>query len=352
MFNSFRRPGPLCLLKPVTLAILGIGAVSLIVSPAHAGMDVVQLAQVVDTDSMSSRSVGDVIETMRQWKLITLIVSMILVIALLFAGGLLRPGGYAKAGLRDVSMMPAVVWLFAAFVVMLAASSAQPLITKSGWFQEPEYTAQQIGTINQLTSYVFAIIAGLGMLFVLKRSTMSDGECKAGLGLSLLDLPVGLGCFFLAYPFIELMNMLGVFLYEQTQGAAPHGMAHPTLKLFEESPNDPWVWAMLAGAVIGAPFVEELVYRVFLQGALLKWLKSPWLAIVITALIFAGIHRVGLNPVPWHALIPIFAVGLACGVAYERTRRVGVPIMIHLCFNLLNVILAMLVNAEASQTGV
>ena len=35
---------------------------------------------------------------------------MILVIAFLFAGGLLRPGGFAKAGLRDLTTLPAVVF--------------------------------------------------------------------------------------------------------------------------------------------------------------------------------------------------------------------------------------------------
>lgn len=332
--------------------IFGLITLGLIVSPALGGAEMLTLAQVVDTGGVQSQRVGDVLETMRQWKLVTLSVSMVLVIALLFAGGLLKPGGYAKAGLRDVSLLPAVVWLFAAFVVILALSSAPTLISKIQWVQDQGYDEMQIRTINTVGSYVFAIIAGIGMLFVLKRSTIEEGESKSGLGLSLLDLPVGLGCFFLAYPFIELMNMLGVFMYEQTQGSMPNGMAHPTLQLLETQPDNPWVWALLGAAVIGAPFYEELVYRVFLQGAMLKWLKSPWLAIIITALIFTGMHRAGQPPVPWHALVPIFAVGLSCGIAYERTRRVGVPIMIHMCFNLLNVILALIISAEASQTGV
>ncbi len=351
MAETHRLDRPVPRVKPLIPGLFAFALVGLIVSPAIAG-EAVTLAQVVDTGDVQNKSVGDVIKTMQQWKLLTLSVSMILVIALLFAGGLLRPGGYAKAGLRDVTTLPAVVWLFAAFVVMLALSSAPTLISKVQWVQDQNYTEMQMRTIDTVGAYVFAIIAGLGMLFVLKRSTTSEGECKAGLGLSLLDIPVGLGCFFLAYPFIELMNMLGVFLYEQTQGALPDGMAHPTLKLLEDSPNDPWVWALLGAAVIGAPFFEELVYRVFLQGALLKWLKSPWLAIIITALLFTGMHRLGQPPVPWHALVPIFAVGLSCGIAYERTRRVGVPIMIHMCFNLLNVILALIISADASQTGV
>jgi membrane protease YdiL (CAAX protease family) len=311
------------------------------------------MAQAVDTSGVQDKSVGDLVETMQQWKLVFLGVSLLLVIALLFAGGLLRPGGYAKAGLRDVDSLPSVVWLFAIFVVFLAASSAPQLISQIQWIQEQGYDATQMQAINTVGSYLFGVIAGLGMLFVLKRSSVVEGESKSGLGLSFLDVPVGLGCFVLAYPFIELMNMLGVWIYTQTQSAAPNNMGHPVLVKLENDPGNPWVWAIVGAAVIGAPFVEELIYRVFLQGALLKWLKSPWLAIIFSSLIFAGMHRLGgENSVPWHALLPIFAVGMSCGIAYERTKRVGVPITMHVCFNALNVLLALMINADAAQTGV
>lgn len=325
------------------------------VSAAHAQMDIgpagIHLAQVVDTGSVSNKSVGDVVETMKQWKVVTLSISMVLVIALLFAGGLLRPGGFAKAGLRDVSTLPAVVWVFAGFVVLLAMSSAPQIVSKIQWVQDQQYDTLQMNAINAVATYVFGAIAGLGMLFILKRSA-SGAEKNNGLGLSFLDVPVGLGCFVLAYPFIELMNMLGVFAYTQTQSAEPTGMGHPTLQTLIDNPDNPWVIALVGAAVIGAPIVEELVFRVFLQGALLKWLKSPWLSIIISAIVFAAVHRIGATPLPYHALIPIFAVGLTCGVAYERTKRVGVPITMHVCFNALNVMLALMINADAAQTGV
>lgn len=320
----------------------------LIIGAVLAGVAPEAAAQVVDSAQVQDQSVGDLLETMEKWKLATLLVSLLLVIALLFAGGLLRPGGYAKAGLRDVGSLPSVVWIFAIFVVFLAMSAAPQLVMKIQWIQDQEYDETQMEAINVVATYLFGMIAGMGMLFVLKKSTIVEGECKSGLGLSPLDLPVGLGCFVLAYPFIELMNMLGVWIYSQTQDAMPDGMAHPTLVKLENDSGNPWVWAIVGAAVIGAPFVEELVYRVFLQGALIKWLKSPWLAIIISSLVFAGMHRMGgENAVPWHALLPIFAVGLTCGIAYERTKRVGVPIMMHMCFNGLNVMLALMISADA-----
>ena len=300
---------------------------------------------------MQDQSVGDLVDKLRKWELAILGVSFLLVIALLFAGGLLRPGGFAKAGLRDISTLPSVIWLFAIMMVFLAMFAAPETIKHISWIHEQEFDETQMLAINTVGMYLFGIIAGLGMLFVLKRSTIVEGESKSGLGLSFLDLPVGLGCFMLAFPFIQLMNLLGVFAYSQTQGESPNGMGHGTLQMLVDQPENGWVWAIVASAVIGAPFVEELIYRVFLQGALIKWLKSPWLAIIFGSIIFAGMHRIG-GTVPWHALLPIFAVGMSCGIAYERTKRVGVPIMMHMCFNLYNVVLALIINANASQTGV
>jgi membrane protease YdiL (CAAX protease family) len=34
-------------------------------------------------------------------------------------------------------------------------------------------------------------------------------------------------------------------------------------------------------------------------------------------------------------------LGLAMGIAFERTKRLGVPIIMHICFNGLNVALAL-----------
>lgn len=326
----------------------------LIIGVVLAGVAPQAMGQVVDSAGVQDQSVGDLVETMKQWKLVMLGVSLVLVIALLFAGGLLRPGGYAKAGLRDVGSLPGVVWIFAIFVVFLAMSSAPQLVGKVQWVQEQQYDNTQMLAINTVTGIVFAVIAGIGMLLMLKWScTDSEKKGESGLGLSFLDFPVGLGCFVLAYPFIELMNLLGVWIYTQTQSAAPDGIGHGTLQLLVDEPENKWVWAIVIAAVIGSPVWEELVYRVFLQGAFIKWLKSPWLAIVFSSLIFAGMHRVGGGAaVPWHALLPIFAVGMSCGIAYERTKRVGVPIMMHVCFNAMNVMLALMISADASQTGV
>lgn len=315
-------------------------AIGLVAGPAA--------AQAIDTAGVTDMRLEDVFGQMQQHKLWILLISNALVIALLFAGGLLVPGGFAKAGIRDVTPMPAALWLFAGLVVFLAWSSASSVVAASGWMQNSDLDEAQRSVVVALAGYLFGAVAGIGMLFILKRSAPD-----AGMKLSGLDVPVGLGCFMLAYPFIELAAMAGVALHTQlSEGGAPPRIAHPVLQSLTENPQNVWAWGMVAGAVIGAPFVEELIYRVFLQGALLRITRSPWISILITSILFALMHRMGETPVPWHALLPIFAVGIACGVAYERTKRVGVPITIHACFNALNVVLALIIGPDAAVAGV
>lgn len=335
------------------IVALLIGLVAVAGGPVAAGETItpaMTLAQAVDTEPVTDMRVEDVVERADEYKVWIFAISAVLVVALLFAGGLLQPGGFAKAGLRDVSPMPAAVWLFAAMVVYLALSSAAPILQSTGWLEQTEWTDDQKNIVIGLVGYVFAAIAGLGMLFIFIRSAPESGTKLSG-----LDIPVGFGCFVLAYPIVALAAMLGVLLHTQLSGGeSPSNIAHPVLQKIVDDPQDAWSWALIAGAVLGAPIWEELVFRVFLQGALVKMTKSPWISILVSALLFAFLHRMGAPDarLPWHALLPIFALGVACGVGYERTKRVGVPITMHVCFNALNVVLALLMTSGGAEATV
>lgn len=86
--------------------------------------------------------------------------------------------------------------------------------------------------------------------------------------------------------------------------------------------------------VIGAPVVEEIAYRGFLQRPLLKQFSAP-LVIVFVAAVFALIH---FRPVEFPGL---FAVGLIFGVCAWRTGRVGMAIAAHVGFNLTGIAFAL-----------
>ena len=54
--------------------------------------------------------------------------------------------------------------------------------------------------------------------------------------------------------------------------------------------GETWSWVLIGAVVIGAPVVEEIVFRAFLQSGLLRSTKSPVWAILITSVVFAALH--------------------------------------------------------------
>lgn len=87
-----------------------------------------------------------------------------------------------------------------------------------------------------------------------------------------------------------------------------------------------WFLLLFVIVVIGAPFVEEFVYRGTLQPAFVERFGST-VGIVGTAVLFAAIH---LQPVEFPGL---FAFALVLGVARQRSGTLGLPIIAHMAFN-------------------
>ena len=87
-----------------------------------------------------------------------------------------------------------------------------------------------------------------------------------------------------------------------------------------------WLIGLVAIVVIGAPIVEELMYRGLLQGAAVRRFNDT-VAVVAVAAFFALIH------LRWVELPGLFVFGLMLGVCALRTRRLGMSIVGHMAFN-------------------
>lgn len=83
--------------------------------------------------------------------------------------------------------------------------------------------------------------------------------------------------------------------------------------------------------VVGAPVIEELVYRGLLQGSFATRVNEP-LALVAASLWFAAIH---FRPVEFPGL---FVAGLVFGGCLLLTGRLGTAIIAHAAFNLTGLI--------------
>ena len=86
--------------------------------------------------------------------------------------------------------------------------------------------------------------------------------------------------------------------------------------------------------VIGAPIVEELVYRGLIQRSLSSRVSDA-IAVTATAVLFTLIH---FRPIEYPGL---FAFAIVLGVCAAATRRLGLSIAVHIGFNATGLILVM-----------
>ena len=109
---------------------------------------------------------------------------------------------------------------------------------------------------------------------------------------------------------------------------------HGLLQLLEQDQSaTTLLWIVLA-AVVLAPIVEELIYRVILQ----TWLQQkapPREALVAVAVVFAAVHRLP-------DAIPLLPLALVLGYVYQQRRCFLTVVLIHMLFNAANLALALL----------
>lgn len=259
------------------------------------------------------------------------------VLVVLWKRDVIRPGSFAGAGrVREIGS-PWFVWVVAAIVVFMAAQMGSALaIALAG--RSPAGAEASVASmplrslaIVSLGSYAVGIAAAMVMGRLLARTA-------EGFGVKARHFAVGAGCFVLAYPVVFAVSSVSVAIAGLLREGEPPRVAHESLRQIIDHSGDHWAWVLAGTAIIGAPIVEEMIYRVFLQTGLLRAWRSPWLAIWATAALFAAAHISVVEP---YALPTLFVLGAAMGLAYERTKSPIVPIVMHVLFNGLNVAMAM-----------
>lgn len=109
---------------------------------------------------------------------------------------------------------------------------------------------------------------------------------------------------------------------------------HGLLQLLSDDPSvTTLLWVILA-AVILAPLLEELMYRVILQ-TWLQQIAPPREALIAVAVLFAAVHRLP-------DAIPLLPLALVLGYVYQQTRSFIAVVVLHMLFNATNLTLALL----------
>lgn len=262
----------------------------------------------------------------------TLIGGVVLASIAIWSMGLVKADGLAK-NRRDVRAFPWWLWVAAAFIVYSGVIVGSSLARMA---LQGEQNEHKVRAITTSAGFVFAIVSGLVLMRV-----ASDKSKRTGMQMATGDLRRGVVAFLIAVPFVLGTSVVSTMLYTKINQKAPDNAAHELLRLYRENPNDIWVWVLLGSAVLLAPVVEELMYRAFLQTGFLAATKRAWVAILGTSVLFTLAH-IGTPDkpnVPWHALPTLFVLSLGMGVAFERSGRIGVPILMHVLFNASNVVI-------------
>ncbi|MBI1189932.1 MAG: CPBP family intramembrane metalloprotease [Tepidisphaera sp.] len=275
----------------------------------------------------------------RLWTFANLAAAVV-IFAVLWWRGWLRPRSISTGGTRHVDSQPAFIWAGGAALVffssVLAAGAAAQLsgVPTGLYFGSPKALA-----IVQLSSYGCALLSVFFLLRLLK-----DAAPKAGLTITTRSLTLGLFAGVLAWPILTTIGTAALWVQTAITHTPPDPLGHPLLKVLRDSPDSVWAWALGACAVVGAPIVEETLYRGFLQSFVLRVTGLPWVSVLCSSAVFAMMHYDPDGGIPWAALVEIGVFGLILGYMFERTKRLGVTIAMHILFNAGNLALAMLAS--------
>ncbi len=162
---------------------------------------------------------------------------------------------------------------------------------------------------------------------------------SAGRGATGRAALLGGGAFLLVWPLVSAASLVSGLVAERVSGEPVERIAHDTLQQLVDSPGNGWFLVMAGLVVLVVPVLEEVMYRGLLQRTLDGVGLGRWTAILLASLIFALMH---VDAVPWHALPVLVVLSIGFGWAYERTRSLAAPIVMHIVFNAVNLGLAWL----------
>ena len=214
---------------------------------------------------------------------------------------------------HSISIVVVASWI----LMQLAALTSEPVKTgRPPTVSEVQLTCQFnvllfLAILVPMTYSATASIEAFGFHLKELRQQIADGA----LGFAGAVLPV-LGVWVLTLPWRSTTN------------------SHGLLQLLEQDRSFTTVFWIVIAAVILAPLVEELIYRVVLQ-TWLQRIAPPREALFAVAVIFAAVHRLP-------DAIPLLPLALILGYVYQQRRCFLSVVLLHMLFNAANLILAML----------
>ncbi|MEO9023037.1 MAG: type II CAAX endopeptidase family protein [Ginsengibacter sp.] len=103
-----------------------------------------------------------------------------------------------------------------------------------------------------------------------------------------------------------------------------------------------YFFSMIVIGLLPAIF-EEVCFRGGLQNIFTRWFKNPWVAIIVTAIIFSAFH------VSYYGFLVRFALGIVLGFVFYYSGNLWLPVLLHFLFNGLQVTAMYVTTMQGSK---
>ncbi len=270
------------------------------------------------------------------------LVAVVVVLGVLWMADVVRPASLSRAGTRDVANHPWWIWFAAAAATLVGATFGQAFAALGLGLTTTPTQTRELAIIG-LASYSSGIAVALGLARLIHGSAPLAGLRPTWRGAFL-----GVVGAVLCWPIVTATGMILVAVHEAWTGEPVPRLAHATLERLVSGTMDPWALVLVGCAVIGAPLLEEIMYRGFVQSGMLRATGRAWLSVVSASIFFGLMHVAGGAGMPWYAVAVVTVLSVCMGVAFERTRDLGAPLVMHVLFNAGNVAMALLVSAPTT----
>ncbi|MFN0065904.1 MAG: lysostaphin resistance A-like protein [Chlamydiales bacterium] len=189
------------------------------------------------------------------------------------------------------------------------------------------FSSDQLGWLNLL--YIGLVFA----LLLLYLACINRNVVRTIFGrFRLKSVGMGVLTWLISYPYVLIVGTLVMAITNWLWGKAV--IEQPAVKHLKQMMEYPFVFALtLVGVIMIVPFLEELLFRGFLQSWMRRFLGRHG-AIVVTALVFALVHYTpGQERGNIEIITSLFVLSYFLCFIYERESTLWAPIALHMTFN-------------------
>lgn len=192
---------------------------------------------------------------------------------------------------------------------------------------------EALEAVNLVTGAIFwgFLVAVLSGFMLWRRFPLRQFLTRGGRS-TLAVVGLGIGLVLLAYPGLLLISAAMVhFLEEEAQ-------QQEIVELFREAAAADDFSTLIVGAlmaIVVAPVAEEFLFRGYFYGTLRRF-SGPLIGMLLTSALFAVVH------VNLLALPTLFALAICLTLAYEWSGSLWVPMVMHMFFNMVTLVVTYL----------